>query len=115
MGAARFGWLQVSSVYKRGNNRLDVCYQTHTQGQGADIRLPEQGVLEAGPLAIMLPTEYNGIILSGKLPRWAFAPSQAWVEVDAPAYQRVIVVASQTTSLHVGSLLSRSISPDYFL
>ena len=61
---------------------------------------------------------YFGLVLSGKLPRWAFAalarhfaPRCPWVAVDDPAHNRLVVVHSQTPSVPLGAALDR-LAPD---
>jgi CRISPR-associated protein Csx3 len=113
---ARFGWLETPAVHQRGTkNCLDVTYTQYGNGLWADLRLPKGGVLEPGPLTVTAPPAADGIILSGKLPRWAFAAltrafakKQTWIATDDPNSNRAIVVFSRSESLPVSSLLPRA-------
>jgi len=61
----------------------------------------------------------GGLVLSGKLPRWAFAalarhfaPQRAWLGVDDPGAGSVVVIYSHIPSISLGSVLSRPSSAD---
>ncbi len=110
----RYGWLDVPPVETGGNPNLDVNYSSGPKGHWATFSLPAQAVLEPGPLSIAVPPSKDGLVVSGELPRWAFAAlarffagSQPWVAVDDPAKERAVVVFSRTALQPIGSRLPR--------
>lgn len=112
---ARFGWLETPPVRQRGSkNQLDVTYHPYNGCLWAEIRLPTSNVLEPGPISFRAPPVLEGVVLSGKLPRWAFAAlarafakKANWVAVDEPKKERAVVVFSRIDELPLGSLLPR--------
>ena len=114
----RYNWLETPTISAQGlTNHLNVTYSPCDRGGlWAEISIPEHGVLQPGTLMIAPPPPADGIVLSGPLPRWAFAaltrafaPHFSWVAVDEPTQDRAIVVFSREGSLPVGSLLPRKL------
>ena len=56
----------------------------------------------------------NGLVLSGALPRWFFAAlvrvfmnDRAWIGIDEPAKDRVIIIYSNHPSISLGETIPR--------
>lgn len=110
----RFGWVDAPPVRHAPHPSLQVTYTAaETGGVWANIQLSKEGILEPGKLTIAAPPTADGIILSGKLPRWAFAAltrffakTHAWVATHDPNFNRAIVVFSRSQSMPPGMVLS---------
>lgn len=109
----RFGWVDVPQVRHAPHSSLQVTYcQAETGGLWANIQLSKEGILETGRLTLGAPPAADGIILSGRLPRWAFAAltrffakTQPWVATNDPNFNRAIVVFSRSESMPLGTVL----------
>ena len=81
--------------------------------QCLSIELPQ---VEIKPDEICLPPikGKNGLVLSGALPRWFFAAlvrafmnERAWLGIDEPAKDRVVIIYSNHPSKTVGETIHR--------
>ena len=115
---ARYGWVNVPEVIdcKRSNVRVLVSPAPEIHADWVSFKM-KWGVIEPGPLRIRCLEGENGVVLSGKMPRWFFAalarkhaPRCAWVGVDDPNLGRVVVVHSRTPELLVGMTMPRAVS-----
>jgi CRISPR-associated protein Csx3 len=112
----RFGWVDAPQVRTHPRGSLKVDYSAaETGGLWARVALSDQGILETGRFSIAAPPASEGLILSGKLPRWTFAAlarffakTQRWVAVDDPNYNRAIVVFSKSDAMPLGAVLPRA-------
>lgn len=113
----RYGWLAAPKVFFRAPGNVHA--QASPFGRDAvwlDIKLKDT-LVESGSLTLPRPQAAAGLVLSGKLPRWAFAAlarkfSRAWdwLGVDDPANNRVVVIHSKTLSPRLGECLPRPIA-----
>jgi len=115
---ARFGWLYPPTVqFSQTNTNLETKIMPY---QGDDIWLEigiQGGTLEPGELIMNPIPGQNGIVISGKLPRWLFATiahtlasDHDWVAIDDPRLNQAIVVHSQVPSVQVGDSLPRLVT-----
>jgi len=113
---ARFGWLELPEVYfsEDANVKVQINDWLEQDAQCVSIRLPE---VEIEPDKICLPPikGKNGLVLSGVLPRWffaalarAFMKDRAWIGIDEPAKERVVVISSNYPSKNIGDAIPRS-------
>jgi len=112
---ARFGWLYPQAIqFSQLNTNLETK-STAYQGKDTwlEISIPG-GTIEPGELILNPIPNNNGIVLSGKLPRWLFATithtlamSHDWIAIDDPRLNQAIVVFSRNPSTRVGDALPR--------
>lgn len=111
---AHFGWVAVPSVQATPRPHWQITFRQRPWADWAEIRLTEPFV-PWGPVPWPVQRERaQGIVLSGKLPRWALAawvrhlvPHRPWVGFYEPREDRVVVIASRTADLSVGQTLPR--------
>lgn len=112
---ARYGWLNVPKVIYSEPKNLKVQL---TDWTGYDAQWMEIDLLEAeiDPGTIEIPPMggSNGLVLSGELPRWfyaslarEFAPKRAWLGIDDPARDRVVIIHSRQAIVSVGDAIQR--------
>jgi CRISPR-associated protein Csx3 len=110
----RYGWLAAPKVFFRGpGNVITTASPFGKDAAWLDVKLRET-LVEPGSLTLPRPHTSAGLVLSGKLPRWAFAALARkftrewdWLGVDDPANSRVVVVHSNAHSPHLGECLPR--------
>jgi CRISPR-associated protein Csx3 len=112
---ARYGWLHPPPVHFRQTDaNLDVSALPY---QGEDVWLEigiQGGTLEPGDIIMNPILDKEGIVLSGKIPRWLFAtlahqlaPDHDWIAVDDPRLDQAILVYSKVSSHRPGDTLPR--------
>lgn len=112
---ARFGWLDSIPV-RFSADGVNLKVNT-VPFQGGNIWLElgiPGGTLEPGEIIIQPLSPGEGVVLSGKLPRWLFAalvhtlaPDHTWLAIDDPRLARAIVVHSNVASVRPGDVLPR--------
>jgi len=115
----RYGWMPIPPVLPGTGDIFQARYTALPGGAGWLECMLTTDALEAEDLLLNLAIDPAlGLVLSGKLPRWAFAalarhfaPRCPWVAVDDPAHNRLVVVHSQTPSVPLGAALDR-LAPD---
>lgn len=110
----RYGWLTVPKVQYRLPGQLRCSTNYSELGVFLEFFLPEGGIFEPRRITLDNPGGQGGVVLSGKLPRWVFAAlarkfatTRAWVGIDDPKNNRVIIVQSKTPQFQIGSVLDR--------
>jgi CRISPR-associated protein Csx3 len=106
----RYGWLEVESMPGCGEcTAMETSLEQSQSGcEWLNIRLPH-GFIEPEEWRIPPVVGYKGLVLSGALPRWAFAAmarcfshKRQWVGVFDPVKNRVVVVHSNVPSVGTG-------------
>ncbi len=115
---ARYGWVSVPEVIdcKRSSVRVFMSTAPEIRADWVSFKM-KWGVIEPGSLRIRHLEGENGVVLSGKMPRWFFAalarklaPGRAWVGVDDPNLGKVVVVHSRAPEVLVGMTMPRAVS-----
>lgn len=118
----RFGWVTVPQVRHGPQGGLSVSYAPAAVDGAlwACIKLSKEGMLEKGGFSIATPPNHDGLILSGKLPRWTFAAltrffvknhashknsHTQWIAIHDPDYHHAVVVFSRCKSMPLGTVL----------
>ncbi|RMF46642.1 MAG: hypothetical protein D6755_06375, partial [Anaerolineae bacterium] len=111
---ACFGWLPLPNVTFTTPAALEAEITPLADFDLAELRIPGIVLDAEEPLTCTpLPADgARGLVLSGKLPRWAVAglvrplqQTRPWVAIHVPKKRQGIVVASRTPGLPVGSRL----------
>jgi CRISPR-associated protein Csx3 len=110
----RHGWMELPPVQTQPTEQLEAA--TSTWGQEAtwvSFRLPTGLVAPEDLHAPQVPAA-SGVILSGKLPRWAFASlarnyslQHPWLGIDDPNMGRIVIIHSKAPSIEAGDTLDR--------
>ncbi len=117
---ARFGWLTVPSVtfQEDSNVKVQITDWSEENAQCLNIELSEPEI-EPGDIMLQPIEAAHGLVLSGNLPRWYFAAltralmkDRAWVGIDEPSEERIVVIYSCHPSKTVGETIPR---PDTLL
>ncbi len=113
------GWVTAPPVWavqrRRGTGALTFSLASLPGAAVGDeilqIDLPASGVLEADDLRLPDLPGQGGLVISGKLPLWAFmslgrcfAPRRAWTAVYDPRMQAGVVVHSRTPGVEIGEV-----------
>jgi CRISPR-associated protein Csx3 len=114
---ARYGWIPVPDVCTDAGMSLAIEIVKCGEYDWVEFRIPG-GIME--PDAINMPPfeGENGIVLSGKLPKWAFValarwvtPTRAWVGVNDANLNTAVVVHSNLPYLSPGAIIPKPIPP----
>ncbi len=109
---AHFGWVRLPQVQGGPHPHWHITLRPLPWADWAEIR-PTEPFVPLGPVPWPegSPSQ-RGIVLSGKLPRWALAawvrhllPQRPWVALYEPRRQRAVVVASRTPAIPVGHII----------
>lgn len=110
----RYGWVIVPEVEITPHPQLQyrfIPYNLFDEGTWIEIVIPG-GILERNDIRLPPIPGAGGAVLSGKLPRWAFAAlarklskERPWVGIYVPALGGAIVVHSVSPSVAVGDFL----------
>mgnify|MGYP000887007777 CR=1 FL=1 len=111
----RFGWIRANQLGRRANAALRYQVQQQPEMLRVEATLPHS-VFE--PRQFYLPTlppleAQQGLLLSGKLPRWAFAAlvrqlwprGYAWIAIQDMTLNRAVVVCSRDPAHPVGQTI----------
>jgi CRISPR-associated protein Csx3 len=111
----RYGWVRLPSLRVGSSAELRAELGSWGQAELLEISLP-LGWLSKGPLRLPDLQGRGGLVLSGRLPRWAFAAlargvfrQRSWIAVrDARLADQAVVVHSNSPVIQTGDLLHRS-------
>jgi CRISPR-associated protein Csx3 len=112
---ARYGWLLPTPIHfstqDTSLNMKKLPFQS--DDLWLDLEIPG-GTIEPSDIIINPVSGNQGIVLSGKLPRWLFAslvhklaPDHTWIAIDDPRLAQAIVVHSNSSTIRVGDVLPR--------
>ncbi len=109
----RYGWVPALGVRWSRRARLPARLRAIETGAVLEIDLPPQAFLEPGDLALPRPPAApGGLVISGKLPLWAFAalgrsfaPLREWVGIYELRMKQAIVIHSNSPSVKVGDTI----------
>lgn len=114
---ARYGWLPVIEPRTGNSPELRVSISPFEGGEGSlpaswiDLDAPGS-ILEPEDFCLPAFTSREGVILSGKLPRWAYAclahqmaPDKTWIGIYAPTLHGAVVVQSKAPSPKLGEFV----------
>jgi len=111
-----YGWISVPRVRISSHPKLSPTLFQLDDFDVLDVPLPSDGILEPVGLAFTRGPGERGLILNGKLPRWAFAAlaryfahQRAWLALYEPK-KRAVVVCSQSSSPLVGDIIPVDLS-----
>lgn len=110
----RYGWVKTPVVKIGKSDIFCTNYTILPDGFGWLECLLTEDALDLGDLRVEhLPT-HSGIVLSGRLPRWAFAAltryfmaCSDWVALDDPGLGKIVVVHSSISTISIGDTIDR--------
>lgn len=108
----RYGWVPIASIpVNKRNDQIEYELITKAGVTWVEARLPNS-FIDIHEFYLPPPTGGGGLVLSGKLPKWAFTrlmqhylPDCSWIGVLDAARSRVIVVFSQAGLHFPGDVL----------
>lgn len=108
----RLGWLPIPKVNDASTSaHLKVDLTHYAQFDWASITVPGSLIEDSALSCLPIPGT-GGLVLSGKLPRWAYAslarwlaPAREWLAVHDLKSNQAIVIYSRQADLPVGAIL----------